>query len=97
MKLLFCQDCKDIIRLFRERRYCKCQKVSGYYTNDTEAVFRGKPILIGIDNKSFAESIKLKNILKTSNFFEVFVIGKDCITFRPENKKDIKDYNNRNF
>lgn len=36
MKLLFCLECQDIVRLTPERRSCRCGRAWGYYLEDNQ-------------------------------------------------------------
>jgi hypothetical protein len=59
MKLLYCSECGDIIRLIHfYDRICKCGKISGKYLDNMNAEFKGPAIPIGIDNNYFANAIK---------------------------------------
>jgi hypothetical protein len=59
MKLLFCPDCFDIIKLDFEYRSCKCKHSNGYYhKNGTHAIVSGKAVCIGIDNNTFADAFR---------------------------------------
>jgi hypothetical protein len=50
MKLLFCPDCWDVIKLTFEVRSCKCGKVFGKYVDNSTAVVNGEGISLAIDN-----------------------------------------------
>lgn len=58
MKLLFCKHCTDIIKLTDFPRSCMCGKVSGYYTDNFNAEYRGDGIPIGIDNGMFGDAVR---------------------------------------
>ena len=54
MKLMYCAHCKDIVRLFSERRSCKCGKSWGQYLEDDSTTVQTWPSLsIGIANPDF--------------------------------------------
>lgn len=58
MKLLFCQECEDIIRLKSHEKKCDCGKVKGRYLDNINAVYSGPAIPIGIDNNFLATAIR---------------------------------------
>lgn len=49
MKLLHCERCGDVVRLYSFPRYCHCRNSSGYYVNDTHVRVAGPNRVIGID------------------------------------------------
>ena len=54
MKLLYCPHCADIVRLFPERRTCKCGKSWGHYLDDNSTTVQTWPSLsLGIANPDF--------------------------------------------
>ena len=55
MKLLFCDDCHDIVRLYPEMwRRCKCGKIGGQYNIDwVTATVGGQARVFGIANPFF--------------------------------------------
>lgn len=54
MKLMYCAHCGDIVRLFPERRSCKCGKSWGHYLEDNSTTVQTRPSLsIGIANPDF--------------------------------------------
>ncbi len=55
MKLMYCAHCEDIVRLFPEKRSCRCGKSWGYYLDDNATTVQTWPGLsIGIANPDFA-------------------------------------------
>lgn len=51
MKLLFCPECDDIIKLTRsETRSCKCGQCVGKYVDNLYAVTNGNGICLAISN-----------------------------------------------
>ncbi len=54
MKLMYCAHCGDIVRLFPQRRTCKCGKSWGQYLEDDSTTVQTWPSLsIGIANPDF--------------------------------------------
>jgi len=57
MKLLYCPHCGDVVRLFPERRTCKCGKSWGHYLDDGSTTVQTWPSLsLGIANPDFQEA-----------------------------------------
>ncbi|RLI66839.1 MAG: hypothetical protein DRO67_00250 [Candidatus Asgardarchaeum californiense] len=63
MKLLFCSRCFDVFKLDFELRSCKCGKVKGMYTDNTNSVTNGKGISLAIGNGSLINSVLDLNIM----------------------------------
>jgi len=58
MKLLFCGHCQDIVKLFPERRSCKCGRSWGQYLPDNSTTVQTTYTLsIGMANPDFSEAI----------------------------------------
>lgn len=53
MKLLYCQSCRDLIRLVsNETRFCACRAVCGRYVDGrASAVYHGPATLVGLDDR----------------------------------------------
>ncbi len=59
MKLMYCAHCGDIVRLFPERRTCKCGKSWGHYLDDGSTTVQTWPSLsVGIANPDFRAAEK---------------------------------------
>jgi hypothetical protein len=59
MKLMYCAHCGDIVRLFAEKRFCKCGKSWGRYLEDGATTVQTWPGLsLGIANPDFAAGRK---------------------------------------
>lgn len=83
MKLLFCKNCQDLIRLIASNRSCLCGKTSGHYDDDLNAVYEGDfAVPIGFLNSSFSKAIQNQPQDGKGEIFKAFVIPKDCPTFK---------------
>jgi hypothetical protein len=80
MKLIYCPDCSDILRLTHRKQYCICKKSWGKYTDHINAVIGGNAIPIGINNSSFVDAIWNRPQEGLGSRFEAFVIPKICPT-----------------
>lgn len=53
MKLIFCNNCEDILSLRLDtNRSCTCGRSSGHYIDGLHAVVSGPCTVLGFDNKS---------------------------------------------
>ena len=92
MKLIYCKQCHDVVRLWAdEERWCRCRQSGGRYINRVSAEYLGPCVPLGIDNKSLARVVQLWTKYGTPNYhvsicdsfqFEAFVIDDDCSTFK---------------
>ena len=83
MKLLYCVECQDVIRLVKEERKCSCGKVSGKYLDKLHAEYSGEEAVpIGFDNSSLIKAIQSQPDTGRGRRFDAFVIAKDCDTFK---------------
>ena len=49
MKLIYCEKCQDVVRLFQpEMRYCQCRLCGGKYIGKSLAVVFGGPLVLGL-------------------------------------------------
>lgn len=54
MKLIYCPQCGDIVRLMYEKRYCPCMQSGGFYNKDgSTIVVWGQAKVIGLSNSFF--------------------------------------------
>ena len=58
VKLIYCRECTELVRLRAVMCTCPCGKSSGRYINDIEAEISGPCIPIGIDNSGFMAAVK---------------------------------------
>lgn len=58
MKLLFCRECCDVVKLQLDSRSCKCGRSRGYYLSDGwHAEVKGPAEVIGIANKTLVAAV----------------------------------------
>jgi hypothetical protein len=61
MKLIYCRDCGDVVRLQRFVRMCLCGKTAGRYLEDgIHAVISEDAVPIGIDNNSLRMAVQAR-------------------------------------
>ena len=81
MKLLFCNTCRDIVKLSRTTRTCQCGATGGHYREDgLNAVYYGPAIPLGFANSSFYEAIDGQPEYGDGYRYTSFVIPKVCPT-----------------
>ena len=81
MKLLFCNTCRDIVKLSRTTRTCQCGATGGHYREDgLNAVYYGPAIPLGFANSSFYEAIDSQPEFGDGYRYTSFVIPKVCPT-----------------
>lgn len=75
MKLIFCPVCGTVINLIQKKKtFCRCRKSWGMYKDELYATIGGDAIPIGIDNRTFALSLRDRKFLVYDNRFTAFVI-----------------------
>jgi hypothetical protein len=85
MKLLRCNDCKDIFSLSsREEKTCFCERSKGKYLDSLNAVYSGPCTPLGFDNMSFNHAIMNQKEKGNGTEFKAFIIPKNCSTFIKE-------------
>ena len=83
MKLIFCPECYDIVKLTLEHRTCYCGDAWGYYEPDGfNATIGGGAIPLGILNDSFVRALKNRRPSGMGERFDAFVIPKRCETVK---------------
>ena len=88
MKLIFCPDCQDIVRLTTEKKTCACGKSGGYYLIDgINATVWGIAVPIGFSNDSFITALKHRPKEGLGARFEAFVIPETCDTILVKKKR----------
>lgn len=81
MKLMFCKECYDIVKLTYELRECECGQCSGRYGPDgLQAHISGPALAMGVLNDSFTYALEKR--LKDSKLWDdlyvtAFFIGSD--------------------
>ena len=81
MKLLYCNTCRDIVKLYRTTRTCHCGATGGHYKQDgLNAVYYGPAIPLGFANGSFHEALDNQPEFGMGTNYNAFVIPKVCPT-----------------
>ena len=90
MKLLYCNTCRDIVKLYRTTRTCQCGATGGHYKQDgLNAVYYGPAIPLGFANGSFHEALDNQPEFGMGTNYNAFVIPKVCPTMV---RVDLLDY-----
>lgn len=86
MKLLFCKNCQDVVKLLPEPRKCKCGKCEGIVKHEEgldKAYYSGEEAVpLGFANSSLRTAIINQPNFGNGKEFTAFVIPKDCYTFK---------------
>jgi hypothetical protein len=83
MKLIFCPECKDVVKLkMQEKTFCECGKSWGTYTDNLRAVINPIAIPLGFHNGFFINAIRCQPEEGMGKKFEAFVIPKVCPTIK---------------
>lgn len=83
MKLVYCRECTDVVRLFHEIRRCRCGKSWGRYTDERNAEIGGPCIPVGIAWASFAAALAgYRKSSDRSIRFDTFLIENPCRTVK---------------
>ena len=84
MKLLFCKNCQDVIKLSTKKmRYCSCKSIKGRYLKDgIHAEVSKDAIVIALNNSELGQALgcySMNNMHEKNNFptnFGGWVINK---------------------
>jgi len=59
MKLLYCKECDDVVRLLDDMRWCECGKTEGRYKaeSETHAEFSGPCVPFALSNSEFQVAV----------------------------------------
>jgi len=57
MKLIFCNECHDIVSMRYELRSCDCGRSQGRYVDEVHLEYSGPCRVLGFANKSFASAL----------------------------------------
>ena len=81
MKLLFCNTCRDIVKLSRTTRTCQCGATGGHYREDgVNAIYYGPAIPLGFANSEFNKALDSQPEFGDGYRYTSFVIPKVCPT-----------------
>jgi hypothetical protein len=61
MKLMFCAHCEDVVRLFPDKRTCRCGKSWGNYVDNSVTVQTWPSLSLGIANPDFDSAVDAFN------------------------------------
>lgn len=87
MKLIFCPNCQDVIKMAQTKRSCACGKSWGQYHGPLQATFGGMTIPLGFDNHSLRDAIQLwktKERVELGCRFTAFIMPSTAPTCVPE-------------
>lgn len=76
MKILYCMNCRDIIKLRQKQKECECGHSGGIYTDNMNIKYWGQAIVIGFDNRSFYNALANQPQEGLGESFSAFVMPK---------------------
>lgn len=82
MKLIFCPECQDVVKLAMTERRCECGLVAGRYTDNLNAEINEAAIPLGIANSSLVGALRLRPDEGMGMEFTAFVIPRACPTIK---------------
>ncbi len=83
MKLIFCPECEDVVKLDIHVRTCKCEASWGYYRADgLNAFYFGCAIPLGFENSSLITALNNQPNKGMGERFDAFVVPKSSPTFK---------------
>jgi hypothetical protein len=81
MKLLFCAECTDLVRLFGGRRSCRCGASAGRYLDEAQVEVSGPAVVLGVGNDDFQAAYRrLAEDPAHSHEFKGFTLPHPCST-----------------
>ena len=93
MKLLFCGHCQDVVKLFPERRTCKCGRSWGHYLPDNSTTVQtGFTLSLGIANPDFSAAVDA--FMQNQDYFSPALSHRAWIN--PHSEQDVT-YAEENF
>lgn len=89
MKLIFCPECSDVVKLRLEKpRTCDCGKSWGWYDDNINATIGGKAIPIGFANNSFVDALRNRPKDGLGSEFVAFVIPHEAGSIKKSKLKN---------
>ena len=89
MKLIYCNSCRDIVKLSRTTRTCHCGESGGHYREDgLNAIYYGPATPLGFANSSFHEALESQPEFGMGIDYKAFVIPKVCPTMELVDSED---------
>ena len=82
MKLFYCPNCEDVVKMTKEVRHCECGSASGFYQDDLNAIINQNAIPIGFSNRSFIDALVCRPEKGQGKEFSAFVIPEKCNTVK---------------
>ena len=91
MKLFFCDQCQDVVRMVGRWRRCECGKAAGRYVDTVLAQVTGTAIPLGFDNREFVNALHSHRRLQLTENFRAFIIEHPCRTIEQVSMVEVKD------
>lgn len=78
MKLLYCLECHDVVRLHRKTRACECGLTGGRYVDDSQAEVFGDGVPFALQNTDFHAALTRRTDDWPGTWFRGFVIPRNA-------------------
>jgi hypothetical protein len=89
MKLIYCNSCKDVIRIYKTTETCLCGDSGGHYKEDGfNVVIYGPCKPIGFKNDEFSSALENQPKFGNGREFTSYVIPINCPTVEHVDSKD---------
>jgi len=82
IKLIYCPQCQDVVRLIDDSRWCECGESGGRYTDELNALVWGEAVPLGIHNEIFKWALSARPQSGLGSCFDAWVIPVECPTVR---------------
>ncbi len=82
MKLIYCTECQDVVRLKKELKTCDCGASGGIYRDEINAEIWGPCVPIGFANKSFLAALRARPEIGQGAQFSAFVMPRVVKTIK---------------
>tara|TARA_R110000782_G_scaffold41113_2_gene94586 strand:+ start:1945 stop:2322 length:378 start_codon:yes stop_codon:yes gene_type:complete len=90
MKLIYCNNCRDVISLSKTTKTCQCGESGGHYkTYGLDATIYGNCKLLGFDNSTFEVALATQPAWGKGRDFTAYVIPVQSPTV---SHVDLEDY-----
>lgn len=81
MKLLYCRECRDVVKLYPQFRPCKCGASTGRYIDDHRVEIFGQGEVLGVDTRVLAQ---INHTPRQGKYFKGYVFGRYDAEIRRE-------------
>ena len=89
MKLIYCNNCREVLSLSRTTKTCQCGESGGHYKTDKlNAIIHGNCKPLGFTNNTFSDALENQPEYGNGREFTSFVIPVVCPTITHVDSED---------